>query len=479
MFRRIIIALLLCCAFCRNALAADAQLEQLVNNFLARFKDKPEVAISVINVQTGKEIFSWKGEHALVPASTLKLVTSYAALRILGAEYEFPTEVFVDRPVRSAKDIQGGTVGNLYLRGYGDPSVVHETLFDWAQTIRQLGVQRIDNLVLDDTLFINPRGPLGDNPYQAAPNALSLNYNSYGIRITPLGAQQKALVTLVPDFGATVASELLSVANPRVERSVVQAIDNAQLRSMRSAVSRLHLTVRGQVLADSPSIIEYRTIYSPTIYFGDVLQKYLAKNGVSVGGIKVAAVSGNPKTLVEFRSRSLDQIVFALNHYSNNFIAEQLLFILGQNDHGLFDRNEGLMRLTNVLQELGVSHEEFNLVDGSGLSEQNKISARALTRVLFAAYHDFTLAPVYLASLSQYGRSGTLKSRKLGAKLENKQDNIWGKTGTIDGVSALAGYLQTESNQRLAYSIIVNGVSFKQLAGEFEDSILKTLLTGY
>ncbi|MCC6932116.1 MAG: D-alanyl-D-alanine carboxypeptidase/D-alanyl-D-alanine-endopeptidase [Deltaproteobacteria bacterium] len=480
MLKRLLFIILFCLQYSIIAEAQIRQLDQSVSKFLAQFKEKPALGISVINTKTGKLVYDYNGEKLLAPASTLKLLTSYATLKILGPEYQFPTEVFVDKlPLADdftsgKKDV--GKVGNLSVRGYGDPAVVHETVFDWALTLKQLGVRQIDTLQLDDTLFVNTSVPSGDNPYQAAQGALSLNHNSYGLRIVPAGQQRKAVIETFPEIPISLDNNLISINSPELPLQVKQQVSNADLFAKRADLSALKLSVIGQVKANAKSYIEYRSVFSPTQYFGSVFKSYLEKVGVSVGQVRIAAVGGRAKLLTEFKSKPLAQIISDLNHYSNNFIAGQLLYALGQKNNALFDRETGIGKLEMVMSELDISSDSYRIYDGSGLNAENKITAQALSAVLQAAYADFTVAPYFVSSLSRYGASGTLKKRSLGPGYEKDEAAIWAKTGTIDGVSSLAGYVTTRKGERIAFSVISNGISIKQLAIDFEDELLRVLI---
>jgi D-alanyl-D-alanine carboxypeptidase/D-alanyl-D-alanine-endopeptidase (penicillin-binding protein 4) len=113
---------------------------------------KLNVGVAIANPTTGKVLYTYQADKLLTPASVVKVLTSGASLDLLGSNYRFPTEFFVDRPP-SAKGVAAGEVGNLYIRGYGDPSIVSERVWSMVTTIRRMGVRKIKNIVIDDTLF--------------------------------------------------------------------------------------------------------------------------------------------------------------------------------------------------------------------------------------------------------------------------------------------------------------------------------------
>ena len=176
-------------------------------------------------------------------------------------------------------------------------------------------------------------------------------------------------------------------------------------------------------------------------------------------------------------------ILRELNQYSNNITAGQILYLLGQNDKGYFSREVGLSRLNDLIKTVGnedtIGAGEGQLFDGSGLDRRNRVTASLITKLLVKANADFAVGPELISSLSRYKRSGTLKDRAFGkgdTKAYADSGNIWGKTGTLHGVSSLAGYLQMKSGRRLAYAIIVNGGLSKDTAVKIEKNITEVLV---
>jgi D-alanyl-D-alanine carboxypeptidase/D-alanyl-D-alanine-endopeptidase (penicillin-binding protein 4) len=214
----------------------------------------------------------------------------------------------------------------------------------------------------------------------------------------------------------------------------------------------------------------YRSVTDPTAYFGAVFPQLLRSVGVSG---KLLARRGAPpqnaRPLTVARSKPLSQIVEDLNHFSNNFIAEQLLYALG--GPRPYDRERGLGVLTDYLLELGVAASEIRLEDASGLSHENRLTARALTRLLRANLESVEVHPEFEVSLSVAGRSGTLRKRDFGVP----DGRVRAKTGTLDGVSSLAGYLTTKRGRRLAFAILLNSMRDKQAALRIEDDLVRLL----
>ena len=170
-------------------------------------------------------------------------------------------------------------------------------------------------------------------------------------------------------------------------------------------------------------------------------------------------------------------------------MAGQLAYALGQDPGGYFRYDRGLDRLRSTLESFGEAPDSFSIVDASGLDRENRIKVSQLIKILVTAYQDFSLGPDFVASLSRFGQIGTLKDRELlepqylgtlrGEDLEeakHRASTVRAKTGTLDGVSSLAGYAQLKTGERVAFAIISNGIADKNEAVAIENAIVRILL---
>jgi D-alanyl-D-alanine carboxypeptidase/D-alanyl-D-alanine-endopeptidase (penicillin-binding protein 4) len=176
--------------------------------------------------------------------------------------------------------------------------------------------------------------------------------------------------------------------------------------------------------------------------------------------------------MYEHASKPLVDIVRDLNHFSNNFIAEQLLLALGEVPGGGRDRQVGLDRLSRYLVDLGVPSEQVSLADASGLSHTNRLTPRSIVTVLRRMARSVEVGPEFEISLSVSGRNGTLRRRYFGG---GESPTVRAKTGTLDGVSSLAGYLSGRSGKRYAFAIIGNDLASKARALKLEERLVETL----
>ena len=450
------------------------ELASAFTNTIAGRIPLSQIGFVAIDAKSGEEFISVNGAKPMMPASVLKLVPTYAALKLLGADYRFPTEVFVKGQ-------------DLYIRGHGDPSFTSESLWKITQTLYGLGIRKLQNVIVDDTLFISPRGRLGSNPYQAAESALSLNYNCYEyIAATdPVSGQAAASLTLGSPFKL---ENNLRVVNGSVSNVAVSDLVGGRV------------TVTGTVGRDALPIIDFQTVEEPSRNFAEVFKTLLLKSGIEISGaVTLGAVNKDARLVYTAYSRDLAVILRDLNHYSSNFIGNQLLFALGRTEDGHYDKALGISRVAAVLAELGIVPGSYKMVDGCGLDRENAFSAGQLAQVLSQGYSDFSIAPEFLASLSRYGASGTLKKRRLVAGGEpvgmkspdggsandlgvkhtswSRREAVWGKTGSINGVSSLAGYITLRNNTRLAFVIIINGPIGRDSAIALEDRLVEVILS--
>lgn len=480
----------------------DPELDQKLSKFVTRRSKRlgkqVRLGIVVADADTGEYLFSYQKDRQLIPASVQKIVTSVTALQVLGAQYRFPLEVFVDSiPGKrysegSHNPLGEGHVGNLYFRGYGDPSLIEENLWRIVRDLKELYVHSVADLVIDDTLYVDPPGPTGWKAYQAGKGAISLNHNCYAVRIWPGKVGALAKVAVTEGLGYVLVNKLKTVSG-RVEQITIKEIPIAAKRkdtTIRRGSESLDLPkkkiiVEGKIGAERGKEEFYRTVPSAAAYFGAMLQHLLKKEGIRVSGRVVRAETpAEAKRLAIFRSKDLGLIIRDLNRYSNNFIAGQLVYALGQDESGRFYRNSGLNRIASYLKGLGFADSDFSVHDGSGLNKKNRLTAEQVVKVLVTAYRDFSLSPDFISSMSRFGYSGTLKDRNLNDHTKRGHEeifsarqarSIWAKTGTLEGVSTLAGYATTNEDARVAFAILINRHQSKVEAMDFEEEFLRIL----
>jgi len=445
------------------ALAPSAQAEEVdeaaLRARLTEILEAPELdgartGLHVRSVSDGHVLFDRNGQQLFNPASNMKLLTTAAALHHLGPSYVFKTEVR-----RDANLVDGVVRGNLYVKGYGDPTLTTEAMFGLVNEIALSGIRRVSgDVVIDDTFFDEvSEGPgwedeTGDPAYAAPIGAFSVNFNTFVARVLPgpkPGAP--ARVEVWPDV------EMIDV---RVEATTRGPRTRTRLWVGTSSPKpdQIEVVVRGAIAADRVRGYSVRRrVHEPTRFAGAMLMRLLQLRGIDVGGhLRIAPIPERGTVAVTTAySRHLSDIISLLNKYSNNFIAEQILKTLGaelREAPGTWAK--GTAVLSDFLRELGVDDEAYVLGNGSGLNDVNRVSPSLITEVLMRMHQRFDVRPEFVASLAVAGLSGTIGSRFSDTAAVSR---IRAKTGSLTGVSALSGYVTTRDDRVLAFSVMMNG----------------------
>lgn len=413
----------------------------------------------VLDGGSGAVLHGRRASRALVPASTTKLVTAAAAMDSLGPGYRFRTEVY-----RRAS-LTGGTVrGHLYLKGYGDPTTRQSDYRSLAEQVRAAGIRRFTgSLVADATYFdatrYNPGWSTGyaDDYYAAetsgltvAPNA-DLDAGTVIINHAPGRQGAKARVTTTPAAAA---------AHVRIDnRTTTGSSTSSSTVTVRRSHGSNTITVSGRVPRGRPTGHTLVTVHRPELYAAAVLRAELAKVGVSVAGRTVtrALPATGRHRLARDTSMPLADLLVPFLKLSNNAHAEALTKAMAAHARpgtaGSWPA--GLAVTTSYLRRLGVPMAGVSLTDGSGLTRRNRLTALALATTLQKVRREpwsarFTAAlPVAGNPARMVG--GTLRARMRGTAAA---DNARAKTGSLTGVTALAGYVRGRDGRTYVYAML-------------------------
>lgn len=389
--------------------------------------------------------------RSLLPASNLKLVTTAAALTLLGPDWEFQTRFEASGP------IEGGVLeGDLVVRAGGDPLFDPQlrgdcdALFEpLLARLGELGITAIQgDLVLDEGAFVDP-GPAPGWPsasqhwaeYCALSGGFSVNRGCLHAHVAPTSVGQLANVRVFPR------------GHGLVERfGVRSAAENKNAVNVGANVTGI--TVSGQIPTRSGTWDGPFAAPDPVALFGNVLHSALERRGIVLNG-RLLRRRHAPGGAELFTLRTplwtyLDEV----NAQSTNAVADQLLLAMGNELVGAGTREAGARAARDALTALGVSTEGFELVDGSGLSRGNRVSARQIVALLDSvAQRDAATANRYVESLATPGKSGTLDDRMTSSLTAGR---VRAKTGYINGVSALSGYVERDDGRTFVFSILVN-----------------------
>jgi D-alanyl-D-alanine carboxypeptidase/D-alanyl-D-alanine-endopeptidase (penicillin-binding protein 4) len=445
------------------ALVGQSQAQSLppeVEAALARAKI-PREALAAIVVDAAPfangravPLLSYRANAAVNPASVMKLVTTYAGLELLGPAYTWPTPVFVDGSINN-----GVLTGNLIIQGRGDPKLVLERLWLLLRRVQGLGIKSITgDILLDHSAFtITPQNPADFDgeplrPYNAAPDALLVNFKS-------------VVMTFAPNPGAGVAAVSMEppLANVQMQSSVPLAAgkNGAALRDCgdyRGALQAdfsdpFHIGFKGSYPAACGEKVWPVAYVDPASYAERAVGGLWAEMGGKLGGrVREGRVPAGAQAAFEMASPPLAEVIRDINKYSNNVMAQQLFLTLSLTQTpgpASFEASRDVL--------LGWWRDRFGaqevpvLDNGAGLSRQARITPQALARLLQTAYASGAM-PELMASLPISGVDGTLKRNK------SRVSQGWAhlKTGSLRDSTALAGYVDTPSGRRLVVVGIIN-----------------------
>lgn len=415
--------------------------------------------VHVRSLDRGDTLFRLNATKNFVPASNMKLLTGAGALQVLGPDHRYRTVVAASGPVRD-----GVLRGDLVVSGSGDPTLsarfhagdTRAAFRGWADSLRAHGVRRIAGRVIgDDDVFDDI--PLGrgwawddlEAYYAAEISALELNEGVVEVRVRPGGrAGDPGVVTLDP-----------ATAYTPVENRTVTVGSGAARLEVRRAPRGPGLVASGTVPRDTAFLEETVAVRNPTLFFATVLRETLEEAGIRVDGaaadiddLPLAERSTPATPLFAHVSPPLREILPAYLKPSQNQIAEILFRTLGSEERGEGSADAGEAVLDSVFAAWNLPSGHLVIADGSGLSRYNRVSPDFLAALL--AHMDSTPhAALWRDALPVAGVDGTLANRMRGTPAAG---NVRAKTGTLNGVRALSGYLTTADGERLIFSMLVN-----------------------
>lgn len=395
---------------------------------------------ALMDVQSGSMIAQASADALVNPASNQKLCTSAAALAVLGAEHRFRTELL--------GSIEAGRVDPLVLRGNGDPSLDVEALDRVARALAARGVTEVGDLLVDqsafEAAFVPPAFEQQPNEWAAfrAPvSAVAISHNAVTVRVLPTEPGHPARVWVEPPGAAVVAGRVMT--GPGARRAVGL--------TMRARGGQLVATVSGSIGSAAGRASFSRRMDDPRLAPAKALAELLALSGVRVTGQVRLGGAAEKHRITYIESQPLAALLRELGKASDNFTAEMLLRALDPSRPRQSAR--GAAVVADFLRALGAWARGFRIVNGSGLFDANRISARGLALLLREVYRRPALMPEFVAQLSIGGVDGTLR-RRFGRLAACRC--VRAKTGTLDRVVALSGYVfPIGYSEPLAFSILV------------------------
>jgi serine-type D-Ala-D-Ala carboxypeptidase/endopeptidase (penicillin-binding protein 4) len=438
----------------------DPGLVRKINSVMADSRvQRAKSSAVVLDATTGERVYSRNGIVPRIPASNTKILTAAAALETLGERFTFHTDVF-----RRDNLVNGVLYGPLYLKGYGDPTTRQSDFAALARQVKVAGITKVaGRLVVDSSYFdhvrYNPGWSTGyaADYYAAEISALTVSPNAdfdsgtVIIRYAPGRTGQRAKITTIP----AAAAAYLDIKN--------LTTTSAKGTSTTFSASRRHgsntITVRGRVPVGRSAGYWQITVDKPELYAGAVFRAELAKQKIKVVASTVIGTTplSNRKRVARDRSMTLANLLVPFMKLSNNMHAEALTKTMGRVKHGSGSWRSGLAVTTSYLRRIHVPMEGLSLTDGSGLTRQNQITGRALTKLLYKARKE----PWFGSFYRSFPVAGN-RERLVGGTLRNRMNhtraagNARAKTGTLTGVTALSGYVTGADGRKYVFSMLSN-----------------------
>src|ERR1035437_160381 len=393
--------------------SSKEEIKGIIANIVGKLPASTNVGIIIYNPLTQDTIFQKNAFVSMTPASNTKLFTTATALSLLGGDFPLFTKIMTND-----LNIKNGVInGDIFIKGYGNSTFTVLDLEVMVNTSKSKGIRKITGCIIgDDTYF--------DDVYFR---------------------------------GDWITDEVANVSLPPISAIVIDRNREVTYKKIRRRMK------------------SYTTnVSDPPLHAAKLLREKLAAEGIEVGGICMKGETpGNAVTLAESKI-ILRNLISLINKHSDNFLAECLFKTIGAES----SKQQGnsfysTQAITNFLEENGVYLRGSSILDGSGISRFDQVTPISIAGILEKMYFDIANFEDYYKSLSIAGVDGTLRTRFTGTSAEN---NLHGKTGTLDGISSLSGYLTTAKGDDLIISIIMEfDKKGNRFHHEIQDEIVKIL----
>ena len=421
--------------------------DELREIFNAPQFDRGFWSVVVRPADSPENLFALNATRLMMPGSAMKIVTAAVAAERLGWDYIFETRLVATGPIEA-----GVLRGDLVVIGSGDPGISERSDYPgamraMARRIRESGITRIDGRVLGDDDLFDDKG-MGDGwtldnlPYGYSAPVTALLYNEGSVDLViraGAAAGDPVAIQLRPEgSGLEIDNRLTTVSE-----------SGAGVLTLHRFPGSSRLTVQGQIPAKAAPFARTASVDNPTRFFASALRLALLAEGVDVAGeasdtdeVSMKPDLGGSNVVATLLSAPLSVHIASMMKVSQNQYAESLLKRIG-----------GRTMVQEVLAGWGIAKDSYIVADGSGLSRYNYVTSEALVRILQVMHDEPKHRSAFTAALPVAGRDGTLARRLAGTPAEGK---VTAKTGTVDNVRAIAGYVQTADGETLVFSMIAN-----------------------
>jgi len=454
-----------------NELKAEQELPSSITKLLKKYKiPKKNLSIYIRDLNASKPLLTLNADVLRNPASTMKLLTTYAALKKLGPNYSWRTEIWLRGELKD-----GVLAGDLILKGYGDPFLVYENFWKLVKALRDKGLKEIQgDVIIDNSFFSLPTydpAAFDGKPfrvYNAQTSALMFNFQATRFLFRPITNEQSLNNQFLNNrsLSSSKKTSLGSVDVIPLPKIIDFDFDN-QIKLVKGRCRRSHykpkfskdesgkLIIKGNYAKKCKQQFILRTVSTPEEHaFNAFRDFWIDLQGTLKGALTVGRVRTGDKKFHVYSSPTLGQQIRLINKWSNNVMTKQLLLTLGAKHFGApATLEKGQNAVLEILAKNNIDITGIKLENGSGLSRLARITARQMGSLLETAYRDAYM-PEFMASLSLPGVDGTLVNR---FRKEDLRGRSHLKTGTLVAVTAISGYMLNRKGKRFVIVIQQNG----------------------
>lgn len=438
---------------------------------------KSHTSVSLRSLTTGNVLYEHNGQALMKPASTLKLLTGSAALHVLGRDYTFSTELFIDGVIADAT-----LYGDVYIKGGGDPTLQQQDFLTFAKILKRHGIRKIQgNLYGDDSAFsgnaLTPGIAKEDETeyYAARISALTMSPNTDYDAGTVIVQITGDKTTQPPSFSVLPNASGMKFVNQA--RTVAKTGKNTL--TVKRQYSSNTVIIAGNIPQGS-TVKEWVTLQDPTINTLHAIKNTWQSTGLNISQVTVGrkVIPATASKLYTKESLPLHKLYPVFMKLSNNSIADILVKTLGLEMYGEGNTENGVAALRDYAYSLGLNTKQWRLEDGSGMSHANRVSANELTALLAKMQQQSIYTNFYqglpIGGQEERFVGGTLRKRFDTNALRGR---VVAKTGSITNVYTLSGYVTAKSGRQYAFAIMTdkkNAQALKQI-----DQLVEVIIQHY
>lgn len=431
-----------------------------------RKRNIPESELSVFiqDVHADAPLLQHNATASQNPASTMKLLTTWGALQVLGPAWTWKTEVYVRGELRN-----GVLNGDIVLKGYGDPFLVYESFWKLLHDLRLKGLRDIrGDVIVDNSFFAIPEidpGAFDNKPdriYNAPPSALMFNFQATRFLLQPDEDKRQVMLSAFPLPSGVSLSNQLTLSEGKCRRRHYRP--NVEQQDTRAVV-------KGQYATGCGAQFIMRRVSEAEVHVYDAFREFWkAQGGMLRGRGQAGVVQAGDQLFHTHASKPLAEQIRSINKWSNNVMTRQVLLTMGAKRFGApATLDKGRMALLEVMEQHRIATQGMVIDNGSGLSRDARLTANQLGQLLYAIWHE-PLMPEFMNSLPLMGEDGTLARR---LKNHDVRGRSHLKTGTLRHVTALAGYMLNREGKRLVVVMQQNGKKANGAGKVIQDKLLK------